>query len=332
MVSDRLESFSAVDAVIWPTNFSASVYGLASNNSYLLPNPNTYRVSRYTKPNSKKIVLSVGRFNDYIKRIDRILKSFSIVLRDAPDAHLILVGKCDKNKPIKPGDKTTISDLMLALGLDEKSVTFVGEVANVDAYYKQATLLLVASKSEGFGMVISEAATFGVPVVCTRIPGLEDLIIDGHNGFFVPQDDEQIMAKKILSILTMPDLREAMSKNSLRNIAKFDEIIIGNKWRYLIDTIINNKQRDVLRKKLSMKLSYAVNDYKDFSTKIFAELGVIVASNLEMNEHPTNLPNSITFLLTILRSDINRIRSAIKKYGYLGFTKKTTKKLFLKIK
>jgi glycosyltransferase involved in cell wall biosynthesis len=332
MINDLLESFSSVDAVVWPTNFSASVYGLASDNSYLLPNPNTYKVSNYSKLNSNKVVLSVGRFNDYIKRVDRILKSFSIVLKNEPDAQLILVGKCDIDKPIKPGESTTINDLMIFLGLNERNVTFVGEVNNVEEYYKQATLLLVASKSEGFGMVISEAATFGVPVVCTQIPGLEDLIIDGYNGFFVTQDNDSLMAEKILTILTKPKLRESMSRNALQNIAKFDEEIIGDKWRYLINTIIENKQKNILRKKLNLKLSFNVNDYKDFSSKIFAELNIIISSNLEMNQISAPPPNTLSFLSAALRSDFKRTNSAVKKYGYIGALSKIAKKIYFKIK
>lgn len=51
---------------------------------------------------------------------------------------------------------------------------------------------------EGFGIVYTEAATFGVPSIASRIPGVDEAVLDGKTGLLVSSDDELIDAMMIL--------------------------------------------------------------------------------------------------------------------------------------
>lgn len=75
-------------------------------------------------------------------------------------------------------------------------------------------------------MVINEAACFGVPTVCTRIPGLEDLVVDGMNGFMVDQDDIATMARKVQILLTDDHMRELMAAKAKKYVHRFSK----RKW------------------------------------------------------------------------------------------------------
>jgi len=195
----RLEVFKTLDAVVWPTNFSAAVSGLSSPNSYLMPNPNTFKATPVVKENGKTIIC-VGRFNDYIKRVDRILEAFKLIQDSVPESRLLLVGDCDRKKRNEGLSNKSIDDLIVELGIDDNNIVFAGNVSDVATYYKQASVLMLTSDSEGFGMVISEAASFGVPTVYNAIPGLDDLIIDGKNGFVVAQGDIPAMASRVTEL------------------------------------------------------------------------------------------------------------------------------------
>lgn len=317
LICRRLDVFKRLDAALWLTNFSAAAYGLASDNSYLLPNPNTYKVQTAAYDGKEKIILCVGRFNDYIKRVDRMLRCFSIVSKSQPDAKLVLVGKCNRDLPIRPGYEDTINDLLRKLKIDEDKVVFVGEVGNVEEYYSRASVLLLTSDSEGFGMVINEAACFGVPAVCNKIPGLEDLITDGENGFLTDQDDVDAMAGAVNKILSDQKLRSRLSSNAKKMVARFDEAEIGKKWKYLLNTLLDDRPDKKL--KLSKVLSYEVSDYKELSRLLFDELSKMVSVNLdERNELlKPRLEGTLSFISRKTKHNYRRLHKVVTTKGLL---------------
>ena len=70
---------------------------------------------------------------------------------------------------------------------------------DMPALYNQIDLYICASTSEGFSQSVLEAAACGRGIVSTRVGGCEDLIDDGHNGFFIRRDLEQL--KLVVSML-----------------------------------------------------------------------------------------------------------------------------------
>lgn len=65
---------------------------------------------------------------------------------------------------------------------------------DMPALYNQIDLYVCASTSEGFSQSVLEAAACGRGVVSTRVGGCEDLIEEGHNGYFIPRDLAPIKA------------------------------------------------------------------------------------------------------------------------------------------
>lgn len=287
VINRRVESFKDVDAVLWPTNFSAAAYGLRADNSYLMPNPNTYEIKPFRqKQDSETILLCVGRFTDYVKRIDRVLQCFSIVSKNIPNAKLVLVGKYNNDVEFMPGDNRTVNDLIREYRIDETRVEFVGEVEDVDKYYSKASLLLVASNNEGFCMAINEAASFKVPTVCMRIPGLEDLVQDGVNGYIVEQDDIDEFSRKVEAVLTDGVLRKKMREHAQSYVKKFDRVEVGDSWKYLISIITSGDMSEVNRRaKLRKRLDYKVDDYRVYSRLLLDEMDKIVVT---MQDGPVN--------------------------------------------
>ena len=319
VVEKRLSAFAKCDAIIWPLNFNAALCGLYIENNYVIGNPNNSNfIGVRLKRSSEKIVLCVGRFNDYVKRIDRILECFSLVLKKVPDAKLILVGKYDNHAPIRANDRTTVNDLINKFAIPSENINFIGEVNNVQDYYSRANVLLLTSDSEGFGMVVNEAAQFGVPSVCNYIPGIEDLINDGENGYITKQNDIRTMALKVSNILLNDKLRETLGTNAQRKVKAFDAKIIGDKWRFLIHSLIEVKDENELRKKLDSKLKYEIKDRQIFTEVLAKELNEIFYKSLENNV----VRSGIKLILSKTANIPNRLRANIE---YEGFFKTVTK-------
>jgi len=327
-VERRLSAFAKCDALIWPLNFNAALCGMYVDNNYVIGNPNAFEViQKNEKTSSAKIILCVGRFNDYVKRVDRILECFSLVLKKVPDAKLVLVGKYDNDIPIRKDD-ITVNNLIKKLAIPSGSIDFVGEVNNVQDYYSKARVLMVASNSEGFGMVVNEAACFGLPTVCNYIPGIEDIITDGENGFVTEQDDISSMAKRICNILTDDELQMRLGNNALKKVEEYNSKHVGDKWRYLINSLIEIKDNDDLRKKLNDELGYKIKDQKLFSKVLARELNEIfyMAIN-EINQHKiTN--NKILIFSKIIRLP-GKFRANIEYEGWLRTSKKIATRSYL---
>ena len=285
VVSRRQEVFKLVDAVLWQTNFSTSVYNHINSNGYVMPNPNTFSRQIKLAKKNKKIIICVGRFNDYIKRIDRILTCFNKVLKQEPEAILWLVGPCDRELKIEKLGKKSIKDMMKEQKLNDSQIVFFGEINEVEKYYCQASVLLMTSESEGFCNVINEAACFGLPLVCNNIPGLEDIVIDGYNGLLSQQNDIDALANNVCRILSDNKLRETIGYQASKYVERFgiEEIVI--KWRKVINTVKSCSSASDIKNKLNAEFSHKINDYYDFCVVLSSELNKALgtsSNNLNM--------------------------------------------------
>lgn len=260
IVNRRQEVFRYVDAVLWQTNFSAAAYSLVNDNGYVMPNPNTFKKQAQISKKNKKVIICVGRFNDYIKRIDRVMECFSAILKKEPKAKLWIVGPCDRKLKIEKLGGKSINEMMEDLCLDDGQITFFGEISDVEKCYKEASVLLLTSENEGFGNVINEAASFGVPIVCNEIPGIEDLVKEGHNGFIVAQDDIEKLADSICKILSNKKLRDKLGLNAFNYVDKFSLDKIIKKWGKLINVVNKSTNAADIKDGLRLGLGYGINN------------------------------------------------------------------------
>ena len=97
-----------------------------------------------------------------------------------------------------PDTGDTVAALIDRLGLDERNVHFVGNQTDVSSWYGQSDIFLLTSDNEGFPMATVEAGAYGLPSVIFDIPWiLDDIILDGKNGYIVPRKVEA-MAEKVV--------------------------------------------------------------------------------------------------------------------------------------
>lgn len=318
LVKKREEAFSFANATIHLTNFSTAISNIFNENSYLIPNPNTFRIQDNIANSIKEdMILSVGRFNDPIKRVDRILRCFKLVLQTKPDAKLVLVGKVDLNLTFSCDNSKTIKDFLTELGLPESSIIFAGEVQDMENYYSKAKVLLLTSNNEGFPMVINEAACFGVPAVCNYIPGLEDIITDGINGYLVPQNDIETLADRVVSILGNRSLRTRLGKQAKKLARRFSREEICNKWDILIKILTEEYSSEEQEKLLSKNLGFEIQDSVSFANSLGKEMNSIILNNIDyLNIKKTefdNLANQYSIELLRVENELNEVKKDLNK-------------------
>jgi alpha-maltose-1-phosphate synthase len=127
------------------------------------------------------------------------------------NASLTLVG------PVAPG-------WAKRLRLDQAGVRATGPVSRnrVIEELQRASVFVLASVHDGFGMVIAQAMACGLPVIATEATGIRELITDGVEGIVVPAPpDAQTLAEAIGSLLSEPDRARAMGAAARRRAESF---------------------------------------------------------------------------------------------------------------
>ena len=154
-------------------------------------------------------VLFVGRLDraSAWKGIDHLLNAFVLVLRELPDAELVLVGGGDA---LEDHRHAAASLGILA------NVRFLGvlEGSALVQAYQQATVVVLPSTSEAeaYGMSLIEAMACKKPVIGSNIGGIPFVIDDGVDGLLVAPGDHQELASACLEVLRSPALAAEMGE------------------------------------------------------------------------------------------------------------------------
>lgn len=181
---------------------------------------------------SAKRVLSIGRY-DYDKGNDLLLHVWSKVEKRFPDWRLDIFGM---------GERSPYSALMNQLGIDENRCILHGAITDVKSEYLNSSVFVLPSRFEGFGLVLIEVMSCGVPVVsfdCENGP--RSIISDGVDGFLVPTFDIDIYAEKLMLLMQSRQLRLEMGANARKSAEQYDIDRIGMQWKQLFDDLMADK-------------------------------------------------------------------------------------------
>jgi glycosyltransferase involved in cell wall biosynthesis len=150
------------------------------------------------------ILVSVGRLTKQ-KGYPYLIRAFSLVKQTLP-CRLLIIGSGE--------DEGTLLQAVNELGL-WNDIEFLGFQRNPFKYMARSDLFILASLYEGFGNVIVEAMTLGLPVISTDCQsGPSEIIENKKNGVLVPVKDEKAMAEAILDVLTNDGLRRYLCEGA----------------------------------------------------------------------------------------------------------------------
>lgn len=136
-----------------------------------------------------------------LKGLRYLLKAYASLLQSYPDLELLVIGKP------QPGGKT--EELLKRLAIEDRVEFLTGiSTGELVRRYAQATVAVVPSIYEGFGLPAGEAMACGVPVVSTDGGALPEIV--GDAGVVVPAADAEGLAGAIRDLLEQPQKRQQL--------------------------------------------------------------------------------------------------------------------------
>ncbi len=150
------------------------------------------------------------------KGVDILLKAFKDI-----DAELFIVGNGKERDNLEK--------------IAGKKVYFLGEMENLDKIFSKASVLVLPSREEGFGLVLLEAMSRGIPVVATRVGGIPE-VINKKNGLLVERENVEELRKAISSILNNRKTAKKLSSYGRKTVKKFS----WRKMAHEVDCIYEN--------------------------------------------------------------------------------------------
>jgi glycosyltransferase involved in cell wall biosynthesis len=214
-------SISFVDELIVLTEASKNEWKV--KNSQTIPNPLWIDNPR---PNGleSKAVMTVGR-QEFVKGYDLLLPIWKKIIQKHPDWKLHIYS--DYNPELK------LKELAHKLNLEEE-IVFHEPTLAIDEAYSKASIYLMTSRHEGFGMVLLEAMACGLPIVAFDCPtGPAELIQNDFNGYLIQPFDLNAYAEKVIQLIEDSELRRKLGENGQQSSQKYQLSIVMEQWHQL---------------------------------------------------------------------------------------------------
>ena len=197
----------------------------------IIPNILTFypdKITDYSK--RSKRILCVGRF-DKQKGFDLMIKAWAIIADKHKEWKVDIFGDGELNN--------TLNGLIKNYCLDE-SITIHPATNHIYDEYMDSSIFAFSSRYEGFGLVLIEAMSCGVPCISFDCPhGPSEIITNGKNGLLVQNGNIDEFANSLDSMINNYEQRKFMSINARIDSQKYKRENIMPQWIELFETLSN---------------------------------------------------------------------------------------------
>ena len=211
--------------------------------------------------NNSIIAISVGSIIKE-KGHDVLLEAAVLAKEKLPNMLFVIVGRGNKEAV------TMLSNKINSLGLKD-IVYYLGYRRDVPSILSQADLLVLASHSEAFPLVVLEAMAAGKPVVATDCGGPREMVVDGETGFIVPVNSAKGLCDKIVQLGADMKMLQLMGK---KGRMRFDSLFTAKVYADNFEKIYFEISAKNEVKKLSLSelkvVQTCIKTYQYLSEKI----------------------------------------------------------------
>lgn len=186
-----------------------------------------FDIRNYSK--KEKVVLVVSRLDEVAKRISLVLKIWKDLCANGKysDWELLIVGQGDYENEYKE----YVSKQNL------RNVFFEGK-QKPQKYYERASIFMLTSSHEGWGLTLTEAQQYGcVPLAFNTYQSLTDIIEDKHTGYIIKEGQVEQYAACMEKLMIDDDLRRQMAEECIESSKRFKSDVVCKKWFDLLNKL-----------------------------------------------------------------------------------------------
>lgn len=219
---DKFVVLTHEEATFWPD----------LENICVIPNPIITPTDRFSDCSARQII-AAGRYAPQ-KGFDILIEAWKIVSKKHPSWILRIYG----DGALRDSFQQRINDLEMT-----GSCILEHTVPNITDKYCESSIFVLSSRFEGFGMVITEAMSCGVPPVSFDCPcGPKDIIDDGKDGLLVENGNIEELAEKISWLIENENIRMEMGQQARINAQRFRMENIVEHWKELFEELTSDSQ------------------------------------------------------------------------------------------
>ena len=195
-------------------------------------NINDFSPMANNTPNKRFTFLLISRLI-YDKGILEYIEAIDVLKKEGINANFQLLG------PIDEQHKRGIPSSIIQQWIEKNQVEYLGTTEDVKSYIEKADCIVLPSYREGTPKTLLEAASMAKPIVTTDVPGCNNVVKNGMNGYLCKLKDSSDLALKMKLMLSLePKSRSEMGALSREYVKQnFDESIVIEKYLTAISSI-----------------------------------------------------------------------------------------------
>ena len=166
--------------------------------------------AEYWLPRGVPAIINVGALVGH-KGQKYLVDAMPLVIREVPEAHLIIFGEGELRAPLEK----QIKQLNLT-----KRVLLPGFREDVLSLMKTADLFVMSSVTEGLGSAVLDAMAMGHAVVGTEVGGIPEAVVPYETGLLVDSASPKALANAIVKLLKNPELRKKYGEAGRKRVAE----------------------------------------------------------------------------------------------------------------
>ena len=192
----------------------------------VIPNMLTITPKKVVDYETKRVI-SAGRYMSE-KGFDMLLEAWHLLPKQFGDWHLYIFGNGDRSVYLKIVEKYNM----------DGTVHLMSATNDIAEEFSKSSLYVMSSRYEGFGLVLAEAMSCGLPCISFDCPyGPREIIKDKEDGLLAKNKDIEDLAHKMVLLMSDAELRRKMGERAIKNIARYEPQAIMNQWINLFETL-----------------------------------------------------------------------------------------------